>query len=386
MHRIDNIHLPTPLTAGESFSWSIFLDHDDIVRLVRPMPINSSIDEEVENWNGDWLSPMAVDIQFNGGLGLAFNDLRFEDSSKIYKLLDKLWMQGVEAICPTLVTCSVKSLRNSLEVLHLLRKRKIEKSCRLLGAHLEGPFLSMNHYGAHDKNHLVNPTPFELKKRISGYENEIAVMTLAPELPRSLEMIKILLDIDVVISLGHSSADSEISAIAFDEGVSMITHAFNAMPGIHHRSPGPLVEAIDNGNIFIGLIADGIHVHSKIIKILQKLSPGKIFLVSDALSPYGLITKESMWDERLLIVDQGICRLQDSTLAGTTVPLLDACQRMALWTKNSSASIWAATVAPRLALREGNNIEDFLVGKPLSHLLRWKYSESSQELNWVHAK
>ena len=166
----------------------------------------------------------------------------------------------------------------------------------------------------------------------------------------------------------------------------MVTHAFNAMPGIHHRSPGLLGEAIDNGNIYIGLIADGVHVHSKIVKMLQKLSPDKMFLVSDALSPYGLITKEALWDQRLLLVDEGLCRLKDHTLAGTIVPLLDACKRMSLWTKQPSASIWAATVAPRLALKEGNNIQEFILGKKLSQLLRWKYSKTSQELTWAHAK
>ncbi len=386
MHRIDNINLPTPLSNSQSFSWSIFLDQEDIVRFVRPMPIDSVKDEEVENWHGDWLSPMAVDIQFNGGLGLAFNDLVLEDIPKIYQLLDKLWMEGVAAICPTLVTCSLSSLRKSLEVLNLVRQRKPEKSCRLLGAHLEGPFLSMQNYGAHNKNHLVNPAPAELRKRIIGYENEIAILTIAPELSGSLEIFQILLDLDVVISLGHSLADAEISAKAFDQGASMVTHAFNAMPGIHHRSPGLLGEAIDNGNIFIGVIADGLHVHPKIIKMLQKLSPEKMFLVSDALSPYGLVTKQAKWDQRFLLVDQGICRLEDNTLAGTIIPLLESCKRMALWTKKPSNSIWAATVAPRIALKEGNNIQEFLVGKHLSHLLRWKYSESSQELNWEHAK
>lgn len=158
------------------------------------------------------------------------------------------------------------------------------------------------------------------------------------------------------------------------------------MPGIHHRSPGPLGEAIANGDISIGLIADGIHVHPKVLKILQKLAPEKIVLVSDALSPYGLAQEKFQWNDRSLIVKNNFCSLEDGTLVGTTLSLLAACKRFAKWTNQNSAAIWSATVAPRIALNKGDTVQDFLVGKSLNQLLRWNLDIESEELTWNHAK
>ncbi|ABX08116.1 N-acetylglucosamine-6-phosphate deacetylase [Prochlorococcus marinus] len=383
MHWINNIRLPTPFTANADCCWSVLLDSRDIVRSIEPS--SSSIDKE-ENWHGDWLSPMGLDLQINGGLGVSFNALDREDLPNINKLLDRLWMEGVDEICPTIVTCSLSSLRKSLGVLHQARKRVSDKSCRLIGAHLEGPFLSRDYVGAHDSDFLINPTLSSLHERIQEFETEIAIVTLAPELLGSFEVVQKLIDLGVVVSLGHSGADAELSSLAFDHGVSMITHAFNAMPGIHHRSPGPLGEAIANGDISIGLIADGIHVHPKVLKILQKLAPEKIVLVSDALSPYGLAQEKFQWNDRSLIVKNNFCSLEDGTLVGTTLSLLAACKRFAKWTNQNSAAIWSATVAPRIALNKGDTVQDFLVGKSLNQLLRWNLDIESEELTWNHAK
>ncbi len=384
MHWINNIRLPTPFKAKEDSYWSVLLDSMDIIRSIEPMSIGS-IDHD-DNWYGDWLSPMGIDLQVNGGLGVSFNDLDFKHLPKINELLDRLWVEGIDEICPTLVTCSISSLRTSLEVLHQARKRISDNSCRLIGAHLEGPFLSRDYVGAHDSAFIANPTLASLDDRIKGFENEIEIVTLAPELSGSFEVIQKLKDLGVVISLGHSGANAEVSSLAFDQGISMITHAFNAMPGIHHRSPGPLAEAIANGEISIGLIADGVHVHPKVLKIFQTLAAEKIFLVSDALSPYGLTQENFQWDDRLVIVKNNFFSLEDGTLVGTTLPLLGACKRFAKWTNKPSAAIWSATVAPRIALNKGDTVQDFLVGKSLNQLLRWTLDVDSEELTWNHAK
>ena len=138
--------------------------------------------------------------------------------------------------------------------------------------------------------------------------------------------------------------------------------------------------------VFMGLIADGNHVHPSIAAMLQKLAPEKIFLVSDALSPYGLNHTKFEWDKRKLIIQNGVCKLEEGKLAGTTVPLLECCKRIALWTNNPSWAIWSATVSPRFAFQKKTTIKELLLGKPLKRLLRWNFNFQSKLLNWNEAE
>ncbi len=163
----------------------------------------------------------------------------------------------------------------------------------------------------------------------------------------------------------------------------MLTHAFNAMPGMHHRAPGPLGEACRRGGIALGLIADGVHVHPTMAVLLQRLAPEQTVLVSDALAPYGLADGEHRWDERVLLVENGTCRLEDGTLAGVTLPQLEGVKRLAHWSDAPSSAIWSATVAPRRVIGDATGCVDALVGRPLTQLLRWHLKEG--ELHWACA-
>jgi len=141
MRRLINVCLPEPLPINsDKRLWSIQLNKDDIIESILPIRPESSISGE--DWMGDFLSPMAVDLQINGGQGLAFCELTNNDLPILNSLLDRLWKEGVEAIVPTFVTCSVSALRQSLLTLREARKKHVKNRCRLLGAHLEGPFIS----------------------------------------------------------------------------------------------------------------------------------------------------------------------------------------------------------------------------------------------------
>ena len=386
MRQIKNIRLPQPLNSnGEDFFWTICVDHSNIIRSIKRIENHLLLDGE--DWLGDWLSPMGVDLQINGGLGVAFSDLHFEQLPSIYALLDKLWLDGVEAICPTIVTSNICSLRKSLEVIRVARENTNQtKSCKLLGAHLEGPFLSRKFKGAHELQYISDPSISEIIKRIQGFEDEISLVTLAPELKGAGEVIEFLRKNQILVSLGHSSASDEECKAAFNSGVSMITHAFNAMNGIHHRAPGPIVEAMVNENISVGLIADGTHIHPHIAIMLQKLFPTQLFLVSDALPLYGINAPKCFWNNQIINVDKGVCFLDDGTLAGTSLSLLEGCKNLAKWTQNISFSIWTATVSPRIAMNPGKKIEEFLLEKPLHQLLRWSFQKDTANLYWEHAK
>ena len=381
MHQITNVRLPAPLPGEGDQRYAIDLNDQGLICRIGAMEADERTADA--DWNGNWLSPRGVDLQINGGLGLAFPELTPADLPRLEELLDLLWRDGVEAIAPTLVTCGIAPLRQALAVLQQARQQHPPGRCRLLGAHLEGPFLAEARRGAHPREHLANPSLEALEERIGGFETEIALVTLAPELEGAAAVIERLQDLGINVALGHSAANDEQARAGFDQGVGMLTHAFNAMPGLHHRAPGPLGEACRRGGIALGLIADGVHVHPTMAALLQRLAPEQIVLVSDALAPYGLTDGKHRWDERVLLVEKGTCRLNDGTLAGVTLPQLEGVKRLARWSNAPSAAIWSATVAPRRVIGDATQCMDALMGRPLTQLLRWR--EEEDDLHWACA-
>ena len=326
----------------------------------------------------------------------------------------------MEAICPTLVTCAVEPLREALAVLRQARAAHRPGRCRLLGAHLEGPFLAATRRGAHPLQHLCPPSPAALQERIGGFFGpdagapsagwseeaagsrhddspggaapdwsagaaaaDIALVTLAPELEGASAVIQALRRQGVVVSLGHSEATESEATAAYDAGVAMVTHAYNAVPAMHHRAPGPVAAAALRDDVALGLIADGVHVAPTMAVLLQRLAPQQVVLVSDALAPYGLADGLHRWDERTLVVENGSCRLEDGTLAGVTLPLLEGALRLARWSGRPERAIAAATVLPRRVLGEKRPLSELLRGRPLAECLRW--SQGAGGLCWQRA-
>ncbi|RCL50611.1 MAG: N-acetylglucosamine-6-phosphate deacetylase [Prochlorococcus sp. MED-G73] len=382
MKKIKNIRVPQPdKNEDENNLFSLILDEYGIIQSIdKSSKWDSSYDED---WCGDWLSPRAIDLQINGGLGISFTDLTFNKIPKLLTLLDRLWLDGVEGICPTFVSCSLDQFQLGMKVLKETKKHTSINRCRLLGAHMEGPFLCESYSGAHDIENICKPSISALNERIKGFESEIALMTLAPELKGSFDVISRLRELNILVSLGHSSADFDSAMKAFSNGVTMVTHTFNAMKGLHHRAIGPVGAAVRRDDVFLGLIADGVHVHSDMIRLLKIIAPKQIVLVSDAISAYGLGDGSFDWDKRLITVENGLCRLPDKTIAGSTLPLLEACKKMANWINDPSAAIWMATLAPRLVLSQSKiAAKSFFIGKNMQSLLRWKMNSCNQQLSW----
>jgi len=382
MKKIKNIRVPQPdKNEDENNLFSLILDEHGIIQSIdKSSKWDSSYDED---WCGDWLSPRAIDLQINGGLGISFTDLTFNKIPKLLTLLDRLWLDGVEGICPTFVSCSLDQFQLGMKVLKETKKHTSINRCRLLGAHMEGPFLCESYSGAHDIENICKPSISALNERIKGFESEIALMTLAPELKGSFDVISRLRELNILVSLGHSSADFDSAMKAFSNGVTMVTHTFNAMKGLHHRAIGPVGAAARRDDVFLGMIADGVHVHSDMIRLLKIIAPKQIVLVSDAISAYGLGDGSFDWDKRLITVENGLCRLPDETIAGSTLPLLEACKKMANWINDPSAAIWMATLAPRLVLSQSKiTAKSFFIGKNMQSLLRWKMNSCNQQLSW----
>ncbi len=345
---------------------------------------------------GDWISLGAIDLQINGALGLAFPDLRIEAIDRLQAICDLLWQQGVSGFCPTLVTTSLKNFHSSLRAIQSFQQNQKQhprpESATVLGAHLEGPFLNPEKKGAHPAEYLQPLTLETVKTLVGEFAETIRIITLAPEQATEESIIHWLKAQNITVSIGHSLATEAQASTAFAHGASMVTHAFNAMPGLHHREPGLLGVALANPNVFCGFIADGEHIGKTMLDLLLRLDRGSqkaqeqeeekslsgLFLVSDALSPLGLPDGIYPWDSRQIEVIDGTARLLDGTLSGTTLPLIAGAQNLVQWGLCSAEeAIALVTINPRLALRQPR----LDVHQP-ARFLRW--SQRGNQLHWQH--
>ena len=276
----------------------------------------------------------AIDLQINGALGIPFNDLNRDRAAKLPEICRFLYQQGLDGFFPTLVTASIEQFHRSLFFLSKAianqQQNPNPQEAKILGVHLEGPFLHPDKRGAHPQQHLLPLNLDTLRQVLGDYTDIIKLVTLAPELDPSGETIQYLRNCQIVVSLGHSTANAEQTTVAIAQGATMVTHAFNAMPSLHHRDVGLLGEAILSDRVWCGLIADGVHVSPEMIKLLYRMKK-QIFLVSDALAPLGLPDGSYPWDDRQITIKNGTARLPDGTLSGTTLPLINAVSNLVSW-------------------------------------------------------
>lgn len=224
-----------------------------------------------------WIAaPGFVDLQVNGFAGHEVGGSA-EGHAAIARALAA---EGVTAFCPTLISGTEKEYERAATA--FAGTRWPDDGSRSLGIHLEGPLLSPARHGAHPPD-AVDAADASLVRRLVELLRP-RVVTLSPERDRALPLIAELATAGVVVSLGHTEAPPELMDAAFAAGASMLTHAFNAMPGLEARAPGPLGAALLDANVFIGVIADGVHVHPRMLALLVRLTGPRLIAVSDAVS------------------------------------------------------------------------------------------------------
>lgn len=380
-----NLNIINARLLGYQDLQQIWIDRQGVIQAIQAMSQPCQEPElSVLDVAGDWVSLAGIDLQINGALGLAFTDLSPGDGISLKEICRFLWEQGVDGFLPTLVTTSVENIQRSLSIIadFVQHGEPVAPfSAQILGVHLEGPFLNPQKRGAHPAEYLLPLTIDQVKRVLGDYAHVVKVITLAPELDSTGEVIPYLRSLGITVSLGHSQATVAQAQQAFGLGASMVTHAFNAMPGLHHREPGLLGAALVHPTVQCGLIADGQHICPTMIQVLLRASCYEqgLFLVSDALAPLGLPDGIYPWDSRQIEVKNGTARLPDGTLAGTTLPLLVGVQNLVQWgICEVGSAIALATEAPRRAI----GISGLEFGKPAAQLLRWHLNEATRELTW----
>jgi N-acetylglucosamine-6-phosphate deacetylase len=195
----------------------------------------------------------------------------------------------------------------------------------LAGIHLEGPWLSPLHAGAHDPELLAHPSPQGIDDLVEAAAGHLRMVTLAPELPGGLDAVRRLSALGVVAAIGHTDATYDQARAALDAGASVGTHLFNAMRGLHHREPGPVTALLEHPDAYVELIADGVHLHPAVLRLAATRKPHLAVLVTDAMAAAGAGDGDYRLGDLSVQVRDGTARLADSgTIAGSTLTMAAA--------------------------------------------------------------
>ncbi|WUI00665.1 N-acetylglucosamine-6-phosphate deacetylase [Spirillospora sp. NBC_00431] len=265
------------------------------------------------------LAPGLVDIQVNGFFGY---DMVDADEAGWHTVVSRLPETGVTAFMPTFITAPVETqaaaLRRARDLLP-----NLPDGTRVLGVHLEGPFLSEKRKGAHNAGHLTDPAPDAIATLLET--GLVKLVTLAPERDGALDAIRTLTGAGVLVSVGHSDATADQVAAAADAGARKVTHIFNAQTGVHHRDPGVAVQALIDERLSPGLILDLHHVAPKVAELVFRAAPGRVVLVTDAASSAGMPPGTyELGGEPITMPEEGPPLRADGTLAGSGLRLDDA--------------------------------------------------------------
>jgi N-acetylglucosamine-6-phosphate deacetylase len=264
--------------------------------------------------------PGFVDLQVNGFAGV---DFLGADAEGYAEAADVLLETGVTAFVPTFITSSEADLTAAL---HAVPHRERERGPRILGAHLEGPFLSAARLGTHPGRYRCDPDLDLLERLLAA--GPVTMMTLAPELPGALDLVDILQARGVVVSLGHSNATAVEAHAAFDRGVRTVTHVFNAMRPLTHRDPGIVGAALVRPDVVVQAIVDGVHLDPDVVRLLWSVAAGRLALVTDAIAAAGLGDGAYALGSVDLDVNGGIARRGDGVLAGSTLTMIEAVRNL----------------------------------------------------------
>ncbi len=225
---------------------------------------------------------------------------------------------GTTSLCPTTVTSGEEDLARAVRGVASAARRALPGVARVLGAHLEGPFISERRLGAQPPRARLPDRAFVERLLALG---PIAVVTLAPELEGALELGSLLGARGVRASLGHSDCGFEQARAAFEQGARGATHLFNAMSGLHHRTPGLAAAALEAEGAFLELILDGHHVHPALVRLALRAAKGRVLLVTDAIRAAGQGEGATELGGQRVLVRGGRATLEDGTLAGSVLTL-----------------------------------------------------------------
>jgi N-acetylglucosamine-6-phosphate deacetylase len=284
--------------------------------------------------------PGFIDLQVNGFGGVDFLEA---DAAGYRRAGEALLETGVTGYLPTLITTPEDELVAAMKEIPI-----VAEGPRILGIHLEGPFLSQRRLGTHPAASRRDPDPALLERLLDA--GPVRIMTLAPELPGADVLIEALQARGVTVSCGHSDATSAQANAAFDGGVRTVTHLFNAMRPFEHREPGIAGAALARDDVIVQIINDGVHLAPDTVNLVWHAAAGRVALVTDAMAGAGVPDGPYSLGSLEVVVRDGAVRGPNGVLAGSVLTMIDAVRNLHALGVGLPEAVGAATAVPAAVL------------------------------------
>ena len=306
------------------------------------------------------LLPGFVDLHIHGAAG---HEMMDATPTALQAIAKHCARHGVTSFLPTTWSASDETIQRALDNLALVMGKGTGSSC-ILGAHIEGPFLNHEYAGAQERIQIRPIDMVAVERWLS--EGNVRLLSLAPELPSAMRLIRSCRELGIATAAAHSAASYERMSVAIDAGLRQVTHTFNAMPQLHHRQPGLLGAALTMPELRCEIIADGIHVHPSVVRLLHALKGSdSVILISDSVRGAGLPEgSEYEQDGRRVRCEGGAARLIDGSLSGSLLTLDIALRNLQHFTGRPLAEVWqCASLIPARAIGMNDEIGSIVPGK-----------------------
>ena len=276
-------------------------------------------DTQVIDGKGALALPGFIDLHVHGAMGADFNDGTEESLQTITSFFAA---HGTTSLLATTSTIPSEEIHRALEAVSGFMQKPCRDHARILGAHLEGPFFHPKALGAQNPAYVQMPSVEAFEKMTGEYGFLVKLIALAPELEGAEDFIRAMRQRGILAAVGHTTADYETAKKAFDAGSTMLTHFFNAMTALKHREPGVIGAAFEQKTLFTQLICDFIHVHPAVLRIaIEQMGTENIVAITDAMSGTGLGDGTYSLGGLDVFVKDGICRIAEGNLAGSTLTM-----------------------------------------------------------------
>lgn len=328
----------------------------------------TSGDGDVIDAAGCYVIPGLVDVHFHGCVGEDFSDATPEG---LQKIADYELSEGVTYICPAGMTLLEDQLTKICKNT-AAHRAKHTTGAEVVGAHLEGPFLSAAKKGAQNEAFLHTPDIEMLRRLQAAAEGAVKLVTVAPEEPNGLEFVRGAVSDGITVSVGHTVADYETASAAFAAGASHATHLYNGMPPFHHRNPGVIGAAFDSPHVRVELICDGIHIHGSVVRAtFQLFGAERMVLISDSLRATGMPDGRYPFGGQEIEVHGPRATIagHPETLAGSVTSLMGCMRQAVKFGIPLADAVRAASTNPAKAIKIDDRAGSLDVGKEASIVL-----------------
>ena len=309
--------------------------------------------------NGATVIPGLIDVHSHGNSGADFSD---GDYDGLVKMARYLAANGVTSFAPASMTLPYDVLETAYRTAVKLSHAAPEGCARLMGIQMEGPFFSEKKKGAQNGAYLREPDLDAFQRLYDASEGLIRIADVAAELPGAVEFTEKVSKL-CTVSIAHTDCTYEDAQAVFRAGARHLTHLYNAMPGIHHRKPGPIGAGSEREDVTAELICDGQHVHPSAVRMAFKLFPGRVCLISDALRCCGMPDGQYTLGGQDVFLYGGVAKLADGTLAGSATNLYDCMRKAVAFGIPKEQAILSATIVPAREIGRETEIGSIETGK-----------------------